>query len=222
MPQGRVAQLCLQRAALVTGLREPGRHDHDGPHAGGAALVDHPHRDASRNDDHREVDTLRQLADRREARPAPDLVVLRVDRIQLAVEPDVAERTLDLGRPAVGRLGRADDRDRPRRQQRPEVPAFRTQRVTALPEPRVPPRDRGLQPLILRDPAELVARGQVGGLDHHVQLGVRRHRRAEPGHVPRPVHRALRRLHDERLVLRDLLGERQGGGVQLVRAARRG
>jgi hypothetical protein len=55
--------------------------------------------------------------------------------------------------------------------------------------------------------AELVACGKVRGLDHHVELGVRRHRGAEPRDVPDPVDGALRRLHDERLVLRDLLGE---------------
>ena len=126
--QRRLAQLRLQRPPCVARLREPGRHDHDRTHARRAALVDHPHRDARGNDDHRQVDPARQLADGGTARPAPHLVVLRVDRIQLALEPHVAERTLDLRGPAVGRLGRADDRDRARRQQRAEVPVCVTTR----------------------------------------------------------------------------------------------
>src|SRR5207249_4745555 len=74
-------------------------------------------------------------------------------------------------------------------------------------EPRVPPCDRRLQPPFLGDPAELVARGEVRGLDHHVELGVRSHRGPEPGDVPDPVRGPLGGLDDEGLVLRDLLGE---------------
>ena len=217
--QGRLAQLRLQRPPHVARLREPGRHDHDGPDAGRAALVDHPHRDARRDDDHRQIDAARQLAHRGTARPPPHLVVLRVDRD--TARPRTRRDGANARSPAPSCRGDSDAptiaiergaSSGPRFQRGHDSPRYLASRHAIA----------AFRPCSCGDPAELVAGGEVRGLDHHVELGVRRHRRAEPGHVPRAVHGALRRLHHERLVLRDLVRERERGVIQSLGAARRG
>ena len=105
-------------------------------HAAGAAVVDHANDHPGRYDEHHEVDTPRQLGDRMQALAPPHLVVLRVDREELALEADVAEGTLDLGRPRVRGLRGTDDRDRARREQRREVvPGRRRERDRLTPAP---------------------------------------------------------------------------------------
>ncbi len=113
-----LAQPRLELPALLARLREPARDDHDAAHAGRAALVDHAHGDSGRDDHDGEVHALRELQRRRQARPPPHLVVLGVDRIDLAVEAEVLQASMDLRGPRVGRLGGADDGDGPRGQQR--------------------------------------------------------------------------------------------------------
>ena len=91
MAEGDVTELRLELASFIAGLGEPRRHHHHAPDARRAAVVDHPHRDASGHNDHGEIHAARQAEHARMAPAPPDLVVLRVHRIELAGESDVAK-----------------------------------------------------------------------------------------------------------------------------------
>ena len=152
--------------------------------------------------------TTSQISARRGSRDSPVATSTAVMNNADSSWPAITALTDPIRRPASAPKKSA--RPHPRAATSPKI--IRRRRGTAASRHAM----RGLEPLFRRDPAEFVARGEVRGLDHHIELGVRRHRLAEPGHVPRPIHGALRRLHHERLVLRDLLGEPQRGVVQLL------
>src|SRR5439155_26519125 len=86
-----VSELGLQGSTGVAGLRETRRDHHDAANAYSTAVVDHPNDDSRGDDEDHEVDAAGQLEHRVEARPSPDLLVLGVDRVQLALVSDVPE-----------------------------------------------------------------------------------------------------------------------------------
>lgn len=112
--QGNRPKLRLERLPLRPGLGEAARDDHGASDPGLPAVVHHPNGDAGRHDDDGEVHTARQLQHRIQARPAPHLVVLRVDGVQLAPVAEVHEAPEHLGRPGISGLRRADHGDGPR------------------------------------------------------------------------------------------------------------
>jgi hypothetical protein len=120
MPCRGGEQLAVELHALGN-LGEAGA-DHNCPTAAsGARLLNHLGHAGGRDRNDQRVDRYRQIGDRRHARDAAHLVAARVDAPYIT---GIADRlqVLECLRAVGSRpVGRADDRDRARRQQPPEV-----------------------------------------------------------------------------------------------------
>src|SRR5262249_62128385 len=108
-PGAKAVRSCTASLALAW-RAEPAGVDHRGTRAALDGLLDRGRDQGGGHRDGDRVGSLRELAERGEARPAGDLRISRVDRVDLAGKPDAVD-VLDCGQPPAGSLRGADDGD---------------------------------------------------------------------------------------------------------------
>ena len=115
------ADALLDRAPLLPRLREPDRDADERPHAAGQAVLDDLLEGVGRHHQHRQVDRLVEVAQRRHGRQSLHRRGARVDQHD-AAPVGAAQHAAGDAEPPLGRVvGGPDDRDRARVQQRREV-----------------------------------------------------------------------------------------------------
>ena len=112
----------LQRTPLRPGLREADRDPDERAHAASQAVIDHLLEGPRRHHQHGAVDGLRQLAQRRHRGVPLHLGRARVHEVHPAPAGAAQHAARDPEAPLRGVVGRPDDRDRARCEQRLQLP----------------------------------------------------------------------------------------------------
>ena len=115
-----VHELILQRVPVDPDFRKTGGDDDQGLHAGGRAVVDDAEDRGRRHGQNRQIDAGGKVARGPQGRDAVDVRGVRIDRIDRTVKSGGDERAENPAADAGRVARRADERDGPGREQRPE------------------------------------------------------------------------------------------------------